>query len=294
MSRLQKILLFASAVAYALTLYAFLRLDMWLLLICFILHSICLIVFSFLCYQASQTPDEDLIELEDRLVSVKEEWKNEADGLQQQIEEKELALFQKDGELTAAQADIKRLREELDKANIAVEEAKAGPSSEEIDTSILPGFLPDRTESATVSVIEIAKSVARELKDDAIKAGVNITVSEVEEQLLVKADPNMLRILFRNIVDNAIKYMNRHGSLIITVSSIDDDIFIVCKDTGEGLASEETNHIFELNYQGSNRISGNGLGLYQAKAIVTYYGGTIYAKSTPGKGMGIYIQLPTT
>lgn len=48
MSRLQKILLFASAVAYALTLYAFLRLDMWLLLICFILHSICLIVFSFL------------------------------------------------------------------------------------------------------------------------------------------------------------------------------------------------------------------------------------------------------
>lgn len=293
MSRFQKILLFASAVAYALTLYAFLRLDMWLLLICFILHSVALIVFSFLCYQASQTPDEDLIELEDRLVSIKEEWKNETDGLNQQLEEKDLALYQKDGELTAAQADVKRLQEELDKAHLEVEEAKASPT-DEIDTSILPGFLPDRAETATVSVIEIAKSVARELKDDAIKAGVNITVSEVEEQLLVKADPNMLRILFRNIVDNAIKYMNRHGSLIITVSSIDDDIFIVCKDTGEGLATEETNHIFELNYQGSNRISGNGLGLYQAKAIVTYYGGTIYAKSTPGKGMGIYIQLPTT
>ncbi len=293
MSRLQKILLFSSAVAYALTLYAFLRLDMWLLLICFIIHSVTLIIFSFLCYQASQTPDEDLIELEDRLVSVKEEWKNEVDGLNQQLEEKELALYQKDGELTAAKADVNRLQEELDKAHLEVEEAKSSPT-EEIDTSILPGFLPDRAESATVSVIEIAKSVARELKDDAIKAGVNITVSEVEEQLLVKADPNMLRILFRNIVDNAIKYMNRHGSLIITVSSIDDDIFIVCKDTGEGLATEETNHIFELNYQGSNRISGNGLGLYQAKAIVTYYGGTIYAKSTPGKGMGIYIQLPTT
>ncbi|MBQ6443009.1 MAG: HAMP domain-containing histidine kinase [Lachnospiraceae bacterium] len=293
MSRLQKILLFSSAVAYALTLYAFLRLDMWLLLICFIIHSVTLIIFSFLCYQASQTPDEDLIELEDRLVSVKEEWKNEVDGLSQQLEEKELALYQKDGELTAAKADVNRLQEELDKAHLEVEEAKSSPT-EEIDTSILPGFLPDRAESATVSVIEIAKSVARELKDDAIKAGVNITVSEVEEQLLVKADPNMLRILFRNIVDNAIKYMNRHGSLIITVSSIDDDIFIVCKDTGEGLATEETNHIFELNYQGSNRISGNGLGLYQAKAIVTYYGGTIYAKSTPGKGMGIYIQLPTT
>ncbi len=104
----------------------------------------------------------------------------------------------------------------------------------------------------------------------------------------------MLRILFRNIVDNSIKYMNRHGSLIITISNVADEIFVVCKDTGEGLPEDETRHIFELNYQGSNRISGNGLGLYQAKAIVTYYGGTIYAKSTTGKGMGIYIQLPTT
>ena len=42
------------------------------------------------------------------------------------------------------------------------------------------------------------------------------------------------------------------------------------------------------------RISGNGLGLTQAKAIVEYYGGTIYAKSNTGNGMGIYIQLPTT
>lgn len=293
MSRVQKILLFSSAVAYALTLYAFLRLDMWLLLICFVIHSVTLIIFSFLCYQASQTPDEDVIELEDRLVTVKEEWKAETDELHIQLEEKELALSQRDGELAALRADVTKLQSELDQAHTDLDDAKAAPE-EDIDTSILPGFLPDRAESATVSVIEIAKSVSRELKDDAIKAGVTITVTEVEEQLLVKADPNMLRILFRNIVDNAIKYMNRHGSLIITVSSIEDDIFIVCKDTGEGLAAEETNHIFELNYQGSNRISGNGLGLYQAKAIVTYYGGTIYAKSTPGKGMGIYIQLPTT
>ena len=99
-------------------------------------------------------------------------------------------------------------------------------------------------------------------------------------------------ILFRNIIDNSIKYMKRAGSLVITISTIGDDIFIVLKDTGEGLPEEETKHIFELNYQGSNRISGNGLGLAQAKAIVENYGGTIYAKSTEGNGMGIYIQLP--
>ena len=69
---------------------------------------------------------------------------------------------------------------------------------------------------------------------------------------------------------------------------------IVLKDNGEGLSSNETTRIFELNYQGSNRVSGNGLGLTQAKAIVEYYGGTIYAKSERGKGMGVYIQLPAS
>ena len=49
---------------------------------------------------------------------------------------------------------------------------------------------------------------------------------------------------------------------------------------------------FTANAQLLFRISGNGLGLTQAKAIVDYYGGTIYAKSGAGKGMAIYIQLP--
>ena len=112
--------------------------------------------------------------------------------------------------------------------------------------------------------------------------------------MLVKASRGRLRILFRNIIDNSIKYMNRSGSLLITISNIGDDIFIVLKDNGNGLSEHETKHIFELNYQGTNRVSGNGLGLTQAKAIVDYYGGSIYAKSMIGRGMGIYIQLPTT
>jgi signal transduction histidine kinase len=86
--------------------------------------------------------------------------------------------------------------------------------------------------------------------------------------------------------------MQKSGVLVITISNIGTDIFIVLKDNGLGLNETETGHIFELNYQGSNRISGNGLGLAQSKAIVDCYGGTIFAKSTHNQGMGIYIQLP--
>ncbi len=160
--------------------------------------------------------------------------------------------------------------------------------------ALLPPIDADENPNETIDIAQIALDTIQELTDFADAADIKIMLSAPEQNLLVRANRGRLRILFRNIIDNSIKYMQRCGTLIITISNIGDDIFIVLKDNGNGLSEHETKHIFELNYQGSNRISGNGLGLTQAKAIVDYYGGSIYAKSTIGRGMGIYIQLPTT
>ena len=160
--------------------------------------------------------------------------------------------------------------------------------------ALLPPIDPDESPNETIHILQIAQDTINELSTFASEAEIKILLSAPEQDLLVKANKGRLRILFRNIIDNSIKYMQRSGTLIITISNIGDDIFIVLKDNGNGLSERETRHIFELNYQGSNRISGNGLGLTQAKAIVDYYGGSIYAKSMVGRGMGIYIQLPTT
>ena len=159
-------------------------------------------------------------------------------------------------------------------------------------SALLP--LSDEHGSDEINIIRVCRDAINDLQEGAKKAGLRINISTTEDSLLVKASEKRLLILFKNIIDNSIKYMNRQGSLTITISNIGTDIFIVLKDTGEGLTESETRHIFELNYQGSNRISGNGLGLAQAKAIVDYYGGTIYAKSNVNQGMAIYIQLPTT
>lgn len=145
----------------------------------------------------------------------------------------------------------------------------------------------------SINIIDIAKQAVAQLNDFANKSGILINISSSTDRIIIKADPDSILILFRNIIDNSIKYMNCQGSLVITISNIDTDIFIVLKDSGNGLSTPETEHIFELNYQGSNRVSGNGLGLTQSKAIVNSYGGTIYARSDVGKGMGIYIQIPS-
>ncbi len=164
----------------------------------------------------------------------------------------------------------------------------------DISESFLPPVEADEKDHEIIDIISIAKETIDELNDFARSAGIVIHISTSDDKLLVSANRSRIRIMFRNIIDNSIKYMNKSGVLIVTISNIDDDIFIVLKDNGAGLSEDETKHIFELNFQGSNRISGNGLGLTQAKAIVDYYGGTIYAKSNIGRGMGIYIQLPTT
>ena len=156
----------------------------------------------------------------------------------------------------------------------------------------LNDLLPPEETPVDLNIISTVNAVIEEMLPYSRKAGIQLLLSSASDTLMVRADASYLRILFRNIIDNSIKYMRRNGNLVITISNIGDDLFIVLKDNGEGLPSSETAHIFELNYQGSNRVSGNGLGLTQAKAIVEYYGGTIYAKSTSGNGMGIYIQLP--
>ncbi len=290
LSTAQKTTLVCSLICYVLTLYSFFNSEPWIFLVFFILHSIFILLFTYLCYRDPKD-DEDEIDSDAIIDSLNVEIaKLKQDSAEKEAENSNLKeqIASISFEKTANEEEASRIKAEL-------EELKANPVSNEPDpSSILPQYLPERSETSTVNIIEVAKSVAKEFHDAAAKAGLNINISSADENLLVKADQNLLRILFRNIVDNSIKYMGRHGSLIITVSAVGDDIFVVLKDTGDGLSEDETRHIFELNYQGSNRISGNGLGLYQAKAIVEYYGGTIYAKSNSGKGMGIYIQLPTT
>lgn len=145
-----------------------------------------------------------------------------------------------------------------------------------------------------VDIIQAANDAIDALNPFAEAQNIKIHLSTTCEELMVMAVPESIRILFRNIIDNSIKYMGRAGHMIITISLLGDDIFVILKDTGKGLNEDETTHIFELNFQGSNRVSGNGLGLTQSKMIVEAFGGTIYAKSSPEKGMAIYIQLPVS
>lgn len=174
----------------------------------------------------------------------------------------------------------------------APEETPAVEEAPPADT--IHAFLSAKQNIVEMDLIAAARDAMESLFSFAEAQKIKLHLSTTCDSLLMKADPESIRILFRNIIDNSIKYMGRPGHMIITISLLGDDIFLILKDTGNGLSEDETLHVFELNFQGSNRVSGNGLGLTQTKMIVEAFGGTIYAKSSPGNGMAIYIQLPVS
>ena len=292
MSREQKISLLAACGFYVLTVIGFFYFSLTLIILVFLGFTLCITYFAYLCYKAHNdyTGAEHLQQEIGMLKAEKEQLTRDYEAL----------VKAKDEELEKRQIRINGLEDDLQLAQLSTNKAlekvtelgsKISADGSEYESLLPPG---DDGDATNVDIIDVAKRAIAELSDAAVKAGLRVTISSPLKSLMVKASAKRLLIMFRNIIDNSIKYMQTAGTLVITISTIEDDIFIVLKDTGKGLPENETKHIFELNYQGSNRISGNGLGLTQAKAIVEHYGGTIYARSPQGSGMGIYIQLPTS
>ena len=291
MSREQKIALILACVFYAATVFGFFYFSLTLIVLMFMAATISMTYFAYLCYKAhNDYTGAEHLQQEIGLLKAEIEQKNK---------EFEAVINDKNEEIERAKQSIEELTEKAESAEKSSREAqeelsrnvKAQKTMDNLYESLLP---PDDEDAADVDIIAVARRAIAELDEDAKAVGLKVTISSAVEKLIVHASAKRLLIMFRNIIDNSIKYMKKAGTLVVTISTIEDDIFIVLKDTGNGLPENETKHIFELNFQGSNRISGNGLGLTQAKAIVEHYGGTIYARSPQGHGMGIYIQLPTT
>lgn len=111
-------------------------------------------------------------------------------------------------------------------------------------------------------------------------------------------DETRIRQLITILTDNAIKYTPSGGKVEIDLKKQGNTIEIRVSDTGEGIAKENIDKIFQRFYTvdkaRSRQNGGNGLGLSIAEWIVKEHGGTISVASTPGKGTTFQISFPKT
>jgi signal transduction histidine kinase len=106
-------------------------------------------------------------------------------------------------------------------------------------------------------------------------------------------DPNRIRQVFANLLDNAIKYTPAGGSVTITVRDEPTQAVVVFCDTGMGISPDEQKKIWDRLYRGDKSRSqrGLGLGLSLVKAVVEAHGGQVAVFSQANKGATFTVKL---
>ena len=124
-----------------------------------------------------------------------------------------------------------------------------------------------------------------------------LTVTQARENLYLHGDPTRLTQVVSNLLNNAAKYTNAGGKILLTTERIGDKVAIRVKDNGSGIASEMLPRIFEMFVQADNSLNrtqgGLGIGLTLVKSLVDMHGGTVEATSDGlGKGCEFTVRLP--
>jgi PAS domain S-box-containing protein len=127
-------------------------------------------------------------------------------------------------------------------------------------------------------------------------AGVAIDLEAPDDLPAVAADPEHLRQILVNLVDNAVKYSPDGGHVTIRIENRGGSVRFAVSDEGLGIPPNEQTRIFEKFYRLdpdlTRGVGGTGLGLYICRELVRRMAGHISVESTPGEGSTFVVDLP--
>jgi two-component system, OmpR family, phosphate regulon sensor histidine kinase PhoR len=141
----------------------------------------------------------------------------------------------------------------------------------------------------------VLAEAVEELEERAARAGVELRV-ECPDDVELAVRPRMLRVIARNLAENAIRYAGPGATFTLSVERTGDTVTLVGRDNGIGIEESEVPRLFERFYRSDRaRASrGTGLGLAIVKHIVTQAGGTVDARGARGHGLEIRAELPAS
>ena len=122
---------------------------------------------------------------------------------------------------------------------------------------------------------------------------------DVVEPLVVRADPDKVRMILTNLVTNAIKFTDAGGTIALTAEddAADGVVRVRVADTGRGIAAQELDRVFEpfvqVDRSGTQASQqGVGLGLAISRTLARAMHGDLTAESAVGKGSTFTLALP--
>lgn len=144
---------------------------------------------------------------------------------------------------------------------------------------------------------EAASAALENIRHLALKKNITISVDIPGTLPPVFADREKLIIVLNNLLDNALKFTQEGGRILLSANEMQDGIEVRVKDTGIGIEKEKFTRIFDKFYQvdstSRRKIGGSGLGLSISSGIIKAHGGEIRVDSEPGKGSTFFFRLKT-
>src|SRR3989344_3371168 len=149
-----------------------------------------------------------------------------------------------------------------------------------------------------INMRDLVENVLFEVFPNAQKRGLKLDFAciPVDAKFMVLVDPTKLRAVLQNLLENAVKYTLKGGTVTITLEVVGSDVRVLIRDSGIGIPKNQQGPIFTRFFRAGNAIktepSGTGLGLYMVKKIIEQHGGKCWFESEEGKGSVFYVTIP--
>ena len=146
-------------------------------------------------------------------------------------------------------------------------------------------------------IIDLMDNVLFEMSPEASRKNIAIEYKNKFENLpQVYADPEAMRAVLQNLLENSVRYTMNGGKIEIDVKKEKDHLVISVADSGIGIPEDQKKNVFSKFFRASNAVKqetdGSGLGLYITKTIVERNGGTIWFESVLDQGTVFYFTVP--
>jgi len=148
-----------------------------------------------------------------------------------------------------------------------------------------------------INLSKIIDETLKDLEPQAKSKQVTIDTTGIQrDALMAEVDADKIRIVFQNLIDNAVKYSEPGDTVTIKAMKVNTMIQILIQDTGIGIPAVEQEEIFQRFFRAENAVrkitEGSGVGLYIVKKVVEDHNGRIWFESGENEGTTFHVSIP--
>lgn len=143
-----------------------------------------------------------------------------------------------------------------------------------------------------LDLVPILNQAVNMYEELARKQGLHFVYMKPKTAVYVMADKDRIKQVFINIIDNAVKYTESGGQVLISAVMQEGCLHVVVSDTGVGIPEADLSHVKEKFYKANKTVRGSGIGLAVADEIVCQHNGFIFVESKESVGTTVTVVLP--